>query len=169
MGRLSMEFDLDWGRWNRNVVAHECGHALTAWVLGSDVEEIAVGPGAYAEFGTELAGYVLHDRPSLSPFHQLCVSLAGTLAEGEPWRVGSWDLNNAADLVTEYYGHAMPDFTRTEYFRRAATKVNDILERWSLALTCLIMKLQRFYKLDCAEIDRTLRRCGVTREISSDS
>jgi hypothetical protein len=159
--------DLDWGRWNRNVVAHECGHALTAWVLGSDVEEIAVGPGAYAEFGTELAGYVIHDRQSLSPFNRLCVSLAGTLAEGEPWRIGSWDLNNAAELVTGYYGHSMPDFTRTEYFRRAETKTKDILERWSLALTCLIMKLQRFYKLDCAEIDRTLRNCGVTREISS--
>ncbi len=147
-----------------NVVMHECGHCLVAWVLGSDVEEIAVGPGTS---DPELAGYVLHDRPSLSPFHRLCVSLAGTLAEGESWRIGSWDLNNAADLVAEYYGRAVPDFTQTEYFRRAVTKVNDILGRWSLALGCLVFKLQRLYKLDRAAINRTLRNCGVKQEISS--
>jgi hypothetical protein len=160
--------DLDWGRYNRQTVAHECGHCLVAWVLGSTVDEIAVGPGTYEEFGTELAGYVIHDRESLSPFDQLCVSLAGTVAEPFNWHFGSGDMNRAVELVEQHHGRT-PNFMRTEFFQSAVSKVKNILKQWSLALSCLILKLQRPpYKLSGAEINRVLNNCGVKREISSD-
>jgi hypothetical protein len=164
------EAEFDWFNHCESAAIHECGHALVAHVLGSDVIAVAYGPTALDEL--ELAGYCEHDRPKLSPFDRLVVSVAGEVAVSahtgaKPDFAGDGlggDLQRISELVDEYYGVSMRDPVNTEYCQRAIKEAKNILGRWSLALTCLVRKLRRQFKLTAEQFRQTVDRCGVVRQ-----
>jgi hypothetical protein len=164
------EWHSDWAWHHRDSIHHECGHAITAYVLGGEVREVAFGPATVAEFGSLLNGYVDHDRSKLTPFNKLVVALSGEVsaamyAHRKPDFTTEnlqGDMANATELVREYYGCKVRDVIDTEYFRRAVRKSESILGQWSWPLACLVLKLQRPpYKLDSAQFLRTMENCRV--------
>jgi hypothetical protein len=139
------------GRHAQSTAIHEAAHALVGYVLGGTIASIAIGPGqSKADRESGSMGQV---HFALMPIDAcVCVLLAGELAEACSEQrapnfeaaASDWEVIKDVDRVT---------------IDAAIKRVESILDKNSVALFCLAMRLQRWpFRVEAAEFESLMEK-----------